>query len=959
MDSGKRIIRHSRYIRILSLALGVVLALSVFALPVSWAQGDADASHKNVRVGWYKSDMFQEGQSDREVKSGYCYDYLQKVADYTSWEYEYVYGSWTELFRMLQRGEIDCLGGVSITPERRNTMLFPDFSMGTDQYYLYKRLGDHSISASDLSTLNGKKVGGICDNQITALTLEWIAEKDLDLEVIYFDSFEDQENAFRKGEIDLLAQTINNVLSLENITIVAKVGEDPFYLAISKGREDLLVELNESLNTILSIDPFVLQNLQYTNYGTTLVSRTLTEPELSWVAEHPVITLAYLENYLPYSDTGSDGQVTGLVTDTMEAILESLELQDRIKVEYLPCKSFEQMAEALRNGSVDLAFPVYGNLWALEQNKIDASSPVVQGTESFVYKGSFDRDTVERIAVNENNAMQIAYCKNYFPEVELVYCDSIEECLNLVMGGQVCGTIVNTLRTELVAGNSRYKSLSFVQLKGDDSRCFGLSENNRELMLILNRGIRMIGSSFGIESSYKYLESFYSYSLADLLRDNAAFILPLLVVIAGGIILLLTVNLHRKALQVSEKEAHINQVKALNSQLEEMRRKADAANAAKTSFLFDMSHDIRTPMNAIMGFSSLMEKNLDKPEILKDELHKIRTSGEYLLNLINNMLEVARIDSGKETITEEFTDIKEDSITVVGIFEEELKKKNLKLSSSIEVEHRYVLADTHKLKEIAINLVSNAIKYTPVGGHISLKLEEIPCRRPGYATYAYSVSDDGIGMSPEFKDKIFESFSREHNTTESRIAGTGLGMSIVKRLVDLMDGKVEVESHPGRGSRFTVTLTHKIVEDPAPYLENRKKSQTFEKPDLSGSRILLTEDNELNAEIALAILEDFGLKAELAKDGRECLSMVENQPAGYYDLILMDVQMPVMNGYEATTHIRALKDKAKASIPIIALTANAFDEDRKNALAAGMDGHLAKPIEITQLTRVLCQFLKK
>ena len=945
--------------RIVSLFIIVLLVFGVFRMPEVYAQTENDSGNeKIVRVGWYQSDMFQEGTGDDQIKSGYCYDYLQKVADYTSWEYEYVYGSWTELFRMLQRGEIDCLGGVSITEERKKTMLFPDFAMGTDQYYLYKKNNDDSISPSDLSTFTGKKVGGIRDNQITALTLNWMEEKNVDLEIVYFDSFEEQEEAFEKGEIDLLAQTMNNVLSLKGIAIAAKIGEDPFYLAISKDKANLLAELNESLNTILSIDPFVLQNLQYTNYGATLINRTLTAREKEWVANHPKLTVAYMDNYLPYSDTDKNGQATGLMTDTIDAILASLELENQITVEYIPYVNFNEMADALREGQVDMAFPVYGNLWELEQNKMDASAAVVQGTESFVFKGSsFDKSKIHTISVNKNNQMQIAYCRKYFPEAELIHCDSIDECLTEVMKGRSDGTILNTLRTELVTGNSKYKSLSFIQLKGDDSRCFGVNENNTELILILNRGLRTIGSSFGIENSYKYMESFYVKTLWDILLENMSILLPIVILIAGGIIFLLVLSLHRKAVQVSQKEAYINQVNTLNRELEELRCKADAANAAKTKFLYDMSHDIRTPMNAILGFSSLMEKDLEHPEILKEELKKVQTSGEYLLALINNMLEVARIDSGKETLNEGFVDLKNERNSVVSIFEQDIKRKHLTVSTEIRLQHRYIYADIQKITEIMMNLLSNAIKYTPEGGSIDIELNEIPCDKEGFAAYSYAIRDTGIGMSDEFQKVIFESFARERNTTESKIAGTGLGMAIVKRLVDLMGGTIEVESEPGKGSCFTVKTMFRIVEDPEQYVEAEKSGTNVEKPDFTGKRILLAEDNELNAEIAIAILEDFGVCVEHAKDGAECIDMMTGRGAGYYDLILMDVQMPNMDGYEATRKIRMLEDPEKSGIPIVAMTANAFDEDKKNAFASGMNGHLAKPIEIPKLTQTLTHFL--
>lgn len=944
--------------RAAAVVLAIILMLLSFQTQTAFAAGGDESKGKRVvRVGWYQSDMFQEGTSDDKIKSGYCYDYLQKVSDYTGWEYEYVYGSWTELFGMLQEGKIDFLAGVSATQERKESMLFPDSAMGTDQYYLYKRDKDDSIVPSEHSTFSGKRVGGIRDNQVTALTLEWMKKNNIDLDVVLYDSFEEQKQAFEEGEVELLAQTINNVLNLDGISIAAKIGEEPIYLAVSRNREDLLDDLNESLNTILSIDPFTLQNLQYSNYGATLISRTLTEGEEEWIQEHPVLTVAYLENYLPYSATDKDGRATGLMTDTIDAILDALDLSDRIEVKYVPYKSFRNMAKALRDKKVDVAFPVYGSLWELEQNRIDASSPVVQGSESFVCKGSYNRDEIKRVSVNRNNLMQIAFCRKNYPEAEMVSCDSIDECLDLVLEGSADGTIINTLRTELVTGNYKYESLSCIQLKGEDNRCFGVNEENTELILILNRGLRIIGTSFGIESSYKYIEDFYTRDLWDFIRDNIRILLPLAIIVVGVIILLLALNLYHKGLQVSKSEAYIKKMNELNSELEELRRKADAANAAKTTFLFDMSHDIRTPMNAILGFSSLMEKNLYKPEVLKDELRKVQESGEYLLSLINNMLEVARIDSGKEEFNMDFTDLKDSKYSVISMFEREIKEKRLDVTGDIDIRHRYVFADNHKVTEIMMNLMSNAIKYTPEGGSISSVLKEISCDREGFASYTYIVEDTGIGMSREFQEVIFESFARERNTTESRIAGTGLGMAIVKRLVDLMGGTIEVQSEPGKGSRFTVTMTCRIVDNPEQYINQECAEKVFEKPDYTGRRILLAEDNEINAEIATEILTDFGLKVEVAKDGIECVGMLSRSESGYYDMILMDIQMPNMNGYEAAKTVRSLEDPAKASIPIVAMTANAFDEDKRNAMSSGMNGHLTKPIELAKLAETLAEFL--
>ncbi|MDO4516193.1 MAG: ATP-binding protein [Bacillota bacterium] len=569
-----------------------------------------------------------------------------------------------------------------------------------------------------------------------------------------------------------------------------------------------------------------------------------------------------------------------------------------------------------------------------------------------MFKGTFDKNEIRRIAVNKNNQMQIAYCKKYFPDVELVYCSSIEACLREVQQEKADGTVVNTLRTELVTGNSKYKSLSVVQLKGDDSRCFGVNENNTELMLILNRGLRIIGSSFGMESSYKYMGEFYIPNLGAFFLKYMIVFLPLLILVVGGIILLLAVSLHRKAVQVNEKEAHIRQVQTLNEELDELRRKADAANEAKTKFLFNMSHDIRTPMNAIMGFTGLLKSHLDDRELAQGYIGKIETASDFLLSLINNVLEMARIESGKIILDETSNNVYAFWDGLRALFDTQMKEKGVAYSREIQVDHPDVMVDATKLREILLNIVSNAVKYTPSGGSISVSVTELPAQRPGYLVYQTVIADTGIGMSEEFLPHIFEEFTRERTSTESKVVGSGLGMPIVKKLVDLMQGTIAVESELGKGTKFTLTLSHRIA-DTADTKPESEYSNPCRIEDFVGKRVLLAEDNELNAEIAITILETEGFLVERAEDGVICVDMLEKAPSDYYDLVLMDIQMPNMDGYKATRLIRKLPDQRKADIPIIAMTANAFEEDRKNAFRMGMNGHIAKPMQLETLKNTL------
>ncbi|MDO4489196.1 MAG: ATP-binding protein [Eubacteriales bacterium] len=383
---------------------------------------------------------------------------------------------------------------------------------------------------------------------------------------------------------------------------------------------------------------------------------------------------------------------------------------------------------------------------------------------------------------------------------------------------------------------------------------------------------------------------------------------------------------------------------------------AEAASKAKTDFLFNMSHDIRTPMNAIMGFMELLGSSIDDRETALSYIKKIRTSNEVLMSIINNVLEMARIESGKETLDEELFNANGFAGSLVSMFEGQLHEKKLSFECNIDIEHENIYADKTKLREIILNLISNAIKYTPSGGFVRATITEHPCERAGYSIFRTVIEDTGIGMSKEFLPHIFDEFSRERNATLSRVTGTGLGMPIVKRLVELMHGTVKVESELGKGTKFTIELPHR-VETAADDTEKTEKENLINAEILRGRRILLAEDNDLNAEIAISFLDMDGMSVERAEDGIICVDMLEKHEAGYYDLILMDIQMPNMDGYKATQHIRRMADPLKANIPIVAMTANAFEEDKQNAYAAGMNGHLAKPVDPEKIRETIGRLL--
>ena len=392
-------------------------------------------------------------------------------------------------------------------------------------------------------------------------------------------------------------------------------------------------------------------------------------------------------------------------------------------------------------------------------------------------------------------------------------------------------------------------------------------------------------------------------------------------------------------------------------ELEKAVLEAKNANEAKTRFLFNMSHDIRTPMNAIIGFSELLEKHIDEKDKAIDYLGKIKSSSNFLLSLINYVLEMARIESGKLALKKEVGCVTELIESLTDVFEPGVKKKFITYSCETDIQHKYVIGDEIKVREIFINIIGNSVKYTPEGGKISVSVKEEPFEKENYIAYRIIVEDNGIGMSKEYLPHIFEEFSREHTSTESKVTGTGLGLPIVKSLIDMMGGTIEVESQLGCGTKMNVVLPFELASEKQ-ILEEKQKEKEKISDSILGKRVLLAEDNELNAEIAMTVLKENGLKAERAANGKQCMEMLKKMPEDYYDMILMDIQMPEMDGYEATKRIRNLDD-ARADIPIVAMTANAFEEDRQKALESGMNAHVSKPVDMNMLFKVMAQILKK
>ncbi len=901
-------------------------------------------SAETVKVGYYFSNNFQEGMDDRSPKSGYSYEYLQKLASYTGWKYEYVYGEWDELFEKLKDGEIDLMAGVAYSEDRVDQIGYPDSEMLNETFYIYKDTDDSSMQCGDIASYSGKKIGTLKgDQRMTAALEQWKARHRADIEIEYYSDFTECARVFNEQQIDGFVSADNVVSSYSGITPVEKIGKQLFYLCTAKEREDLLSELNMAMSIMNERDAVEVDELRNKYYTETTVSVFLSQQEQQWMKEHAQITVGYLADYLPYCDKAEDGSATGLVSDIVPDLFDALSGDYDPEIIYRCFDDQQEMLDCLKNGEVDFVMPVSDGKWYAEQEEFVQSSAVVAFPIALVYREPYDNEVTSRIAVNQNNLRQYWYTLANYPDAEIVMYDGIEACIDAVNSGETDSTLLSALRvSQLLNGE---KKLNIITLSDSEKLCFGVAAGNKALLQILNHGLSILGESYGLNHTHRYLDTVVTYTLTDVIQDHVWLFIGLLTVL---LILIVTYFIHREQEQKKAAQHELKQKELLEKAL----CAAKQASVAKKVFLQNMSHDIRTPMNAVLGFTNLAIQAGGDTEKTQDYLSKIKISGNHLLGIVNEVLEISRIESGQTKLDESVWSIADIVKETDIIIRDQALAKKQEFSIDIwQVQDMYIYCDKLRVKEILVNLLGNAVKYTQTGGSISLRIIQKPCEKENFGNYEIHVKDNGCGMSEEFLQKIFEPFERQANSTISGIQGTGLGMTIIKGFVDAMGGTIDIKSEENKGTEIIVRLCQRIAEAP----EKSEEQKTIScSPELfAGKRVLLVEDNSMNREIATAILEEAGFKVDTAENGAIAVEKVTYYPEGFYDVILMDIQMPVMDGYTATRKIRSLENKAIAKIPIIAVSANAFDEDRQTSLEAGMNGHLAKPIVVDELLEVL------
>lgn len=880
-----------------------------------------EEENKTVRVGYFPYANFQEGGYG-EHKQGAGYEYLQKISYITGWKYEYVYGSFKECFDMLTDGEIDLLGSVSYTPERAESIDYSTYAEGTERYWIYTREEHADLADGDLKQMNGCRIGATDGSYQKELLEKWLDSNQIQAEVVICKGYDEMIEKLDADELDALVVPALSVNS--DFIAIANIGAGDCYFGVSKSRPDLLKELNSALEEINNTETDYSSKLYARYEGKAVINYALNKEEKQWLDAHEnTICVGYLKDNLPFC-----GEENGKLTGILGTVLDTVQEKYKITIKAVPCSTGEQMNEALQSGEIDIAGPIIQDLYTQEQFQVILTDEIFDITPVVIYKGNEYRSSLSTIAATDTSLYSELMVSFLFPDAEIKQYDTQEECLEAVANGKAGATVIPSSKINLLNESPMTKSLSFAEMAKRQELALFTTRENRRAATIINKAIEQSSNVLNGVVLAQNSVSEKKMTLQDVFAEYGGLAVGVSFVIIFVLLLLVY------SLSVSRKK----QMEALKE-----AQDANAANIAKTTFLNHMSHDIRTPMNAIVGFTDIAMKRKPDKEV-ENCLKKIRQSSEYLMTLINDVLDISRIESGKLEYKPVPTDLRDIINTVLSIAKGYMENRDLNLHvSREELITPYVMADELRIREVLLNIISNAVKFTKDGGTISFVAENCPGNDEHHVIVRYRISDTGIGMSEEFQSRIFDEFTQENDGARTSYKGTGLGMAIAKKYVDLMGGKIEVSSRQGVGSTFTVEIPLRIAEQ----VLTEKEEKLRKDMDLHGLHVLLAEDNDLNAEIAVSLLEEQGMIVTRAADGKSALLQFCNTAPGTFDLILMDIMMPEMNGYETTKAIRNLSDRPDGKeIPIIAMTANAFAEDVQAALDAGMDDHVAKPMDM-------------
>lgn len=775
----------------------------------------AGAASKVVRVGWYEDAYNITGKNGE--RSGYAYEYEQSVAAYTGWTYEYVKAGWSDLLQMMKSGEIDLMAGVSYTEDRAQDMLFSELPMGREIYYLYADLAHTDISASNLRTLNGKRIALLKTSVQAAQFYQWEEDHGLHLQYVWSNSFEQGKQQAQGREIDCVISTETPAWVEYGMSAIAQTGGSDIYFAISRTRQDLKEELDHAMRKMEFDKPFYADEL-YQRYLSASYTPVLSREEQDWVTQHGDIRIGFLTSdagistYVPES-----GQLVGVINDYITFASDSISNQ-KLDFSLVGYDSMEEEIQTLKDGQIDLIFHFAQNPYVAEENNFVLSNTVLTlNMAAVTAQNSF----------NENHANTVALLK----DAEAAMRSGENDCL-LAESGEV-------------AKYREDKRLHSVFLTQDGNVSFAVARGDVTLMSILNKTLRTIPASMLTGALPMYEASLEKVTVTDFVKDNFLVVSVMLITFFGMILAVILVSLRRSRIAEANAKEAARQARKLNQKLQESQRElraalqqAESASSAKTTFLSNVSHDIRTPMNAIVGLASLMENDLQNPGKLQGYIDKLKTASWHLLNLINEILDMSKIESGKATLNIQPFRMAEQIAQVDSVIRQQAVLRDQQFTVQVhDLLHENVEGDATRLRQVLLNILSNAVKYTGHGGSISLNVEEI-LRSGHYARYKFTVTDNGIGMSEAFQKHIYESFSRAENSVTNKVQGTGLGMAITKNIVDMMGGVITLQSQLGKGTRFEVVLDFKICEETVQAAPAVCPAPAQDSPSLHGMRFL-------------------------------------------------------------------------------------------------------------------------
>ena len=932
--------------------------LFILLTTIAPAAGEPTHERRTVRVGVLAQDGLCQKDANGRL-SGYTIDLWQMAKRYMDVKVEYVgYGkNWNELLQMLEHGELDILTNAQKSPEREQIFAFTK-PTGVTSGLLNVRADNTKFIAGDYATYNGMRIGTFRKDRTYELFQKWAQEKGFTYQTTFYDTSTELYAAFLRGEVEAIIA--NSFRKPENEHTLDMFYTNNIYGIVRKDDTQLLNEFNYALNQMNASEGDWVHKLLYkyvNDTNTVKISFSQREQELIrqyqsgekklvvgvWTDRAP---LSYVEN----------GKLKGILPDLFDKIMQKAGIPYTIK---LP-KDKADYEKMCLDGSVDVIMDWRHDNIPLAEERDYALSKKYLDTRIVLLKRNTLKGQPHTFAVENTTRLSNVEDK-LVDDANVFLTNNVDESVRAVAYGKADATYLYYYMALYYLNQGSYKNLVYEILDnpGPDVHIAFTAGVSHELSGIISKCISQISNEERTQIINKYT-TFQPQNM-----DFVTYIAynPQMTLLFFVFILAISLGFLLMYMRLHEKKRLLAQEQAYAVKQEQLAEAAQAANKSKTSFLFNMSHDIRTPMNAIIGFANLAQNAKCSTEQMHSYLSKILVASQHLLSLINDILEMSRIESGKITLEPAPTSWSEMLQELQTIMQEQIESKKQSFTISIApLTHDYVMIDKLRMEQVLVNLVSNASKYTPERGSIRVELAQYPAAKPNQALYKISVIDNGMGMSEDFVKKIFSPFERANNTTVSKIQGTGLGMSITKSIIDLANGTIDVKSKLGEGTEIIVAVTLCLCTDAETAARNAKQldmqQAQAEQPDFKGKRLLVVEDNKLNREITVTILEQTGIITEQAEDGSVAVKMVQEAAPGYYDLILMDIQMPIMDGYEATKQIRALPDKRLAQLPIIAVSANAFEEDKKASLAAGMDGHIAKPINVPDLFALMQKLIK-